>query len=113
MRESEIKKGIMQGGVEECIKEKEPDILLNSILLESEFTMRASGDGKDESIMTEKYLTFEREMRERFGSMSYYPEIPRSAAYVEQQLKLLARQLWYINAMVGQSMLPAVEVSNG
>ena len=38
----------MKGGVEECIKEKEPDILLNSFLLESEFTVRASGDGKDD-----------------------------------------------------------------
>lgn len=48
MRESEIEEGIMKGGVEECIEEKEPDILLNSFLLESEFTMRASGDGKDD-----------------------------------------------------------------
>ena len=65
MRESEIEEGIMKGGVEECIEEKEPDIcirqetetsiLLNImilfqdiILLESEFTMRASGDGKDD-----------------------------------------------------------------
>lgn len=33
MRESEIEEGIMKGGVEECIEEKEPDILLNSFLL--------------------------------------------------------------------------------
>ena len=55
----------MKGGVEECIEEKEPDIcirqefetsillnimilLLDSFLLESEFTVRASGDGKDD-----------------------------------------------------------------
>ena len=38
----------MKGGVEECIEEKKPDILLNSFLLESEFTVRASGDGKDD-----------------------------------------------------------------
>jgi hypothetical protein len=48
MRESEIEEGIMKGGVEECIEEKKPDILLNSFLLESEFTMRASGDGQDD-----------------------------------------------------------------
>ena len=48
MRESEIEEGIMKGGVEECIEEKEPDILLNSFLLESEFTVRASGDGQDD-----------------------------------------------------------------
>lgn len=55
----------MKGGVEECIEEKEPDIcirqefetsillnimilLLDSILFESEFTVRASGDGQDD-----------------------------------------------------------------
>lgn len=31
----------------------------------------------------------------------------RSKEYVEQHLRLLARQLWYINQMVGQSALPA------
>ena len=39
MRESEIEEGIMKGGVEECIEEKKLDILLNSFLLESEFTV--------------------------------------------------------------------------
>ena len=65
MRESEIEEGIMKGSVEECIEEKKPDIcirqeteasillnimilLLDSILFESEFTMRASGDGQDD-----------------------------------------------------------------
>ena len=43
MRESEIEEGIMKGGVEECIKEKEPDILLNSFLLDPpSFSVRVS-----------------------------------------------------------------------
>jgi hypothetical protein len=75
------------------------------------FDCAHSGDGKDESIMTEKYLTFEREMQSRFGRISIY-ETPRSAEYVKRHLKMLARQLWYINSMVGQSMLPAGRANN-
>ena len=60
------------------------------------------GDGKDFSIMDDHA----REMYS--GCFRYYSEGPvRSKEYVEKHCRLLARQLWYINSMVGQSALPA------
>ena len=68
------------------------------------FDCAHAGDGKDFSIMDER-------TKEAYASgFRYYPEGPvRSKEYVMQHCKLLARQLWYINSMVGQSALPTLE----
>lgn len=58
------------------------------------------GDGKDFSIMDDRT----REMyNEGFRYISEGPI--RSKEYVEKHCRLLARQLWYINSMVGQRAL--------
>jgi hypothetical protein len=61
-----------------------------------------SGDGKDFSIMDDS-------TREMYESRPFlFSEGPiRSAEYVKQHCRLLARQLWYIGQMVAQSALPA------
>ena len=68
------------------------------------FDCAHAGDGKDFSIMDER-------TKEAYVSgFRYYPEGPvRSKEFVMQHCKLLARQLWYINSMVGQSALPTLE----
>ena len=59
------------------------------------------GDGKDFSIMDDST----REMCNE--GFRYIFEGPiRSKEYVEKHCRLLARQLWYINSMVGQRALP-------
>ena len=68
------------------------------------FDCAHAGDGKDFSIMDE-------ETKEMCNSgFRYYSEgTVRSKEFVMQHCKLLARQLWYINSMVGQSALPTLE----
>lgn len=61
-------------------------------------------DAKDFSIMDE--LTKEHYIK---GLRWCNGGTVRSKEYVEQHLRLLARQLWYINQMVGQSALPEGE----
>ena len=60
-----------------------------------------SGDGKDFSIMDDSTRKMYNE------GFRYYSEgIIRGKNYVEKHCRLLARQLWYIGQMVGQSALP-------
>lgn len=61
-------------------------------------------DGKDFSIMDDS-------TKEQYnqGLLWHGTGIVRSKEYVESHLRLLARQLWYINQMVGQAALPEGE----
>lgn len=62
-------------------------------------------DGKDFSIMDElTQKQYAEGLRWNSGTGTV-----RSKKYVESHLRLLARQLWYINQMVGQSALPEGE----
>ena len=65
------------------------------------FDCAHSGDGLDFSIM-------DKQVKDAYSAgYRFYSEGPvRSKEYVEQQCKLLARQLWYIGQMVAQSALP-------
>ena len=65
------------------------------------FDYEHSGDGKDFSIMDART----RELYES-SPFLFFEGTVRSKEYVEQQCKLLARQLWYIGQMVAQSALP-------
>jgi hypothetical protein len=68
------------------------------------FDCAHAGDGKDFSIMDEET----KEMCNS-GFRYYSAGLIRSKEFVMQHCKLLARQLWYVNSMVGQSALPSLE----